>query len=94
MGIEKKYCEQLLSEGTVNTCDDTIPTGLQVSQCELEGVAIYIYRQKSQIPHVYQNVLMTDTVWRSRINLKNPHVSFTVVELSLELGVVKQTTVK
>ena len=35
--IEKKYCEQLLSEGTVNTCDDTIPTGLQVSQCELEG---------------------------------------------------------
>jgi hypothetical protein len=34
-GIEKKYCKQLLNEGSVNTCDDTIHIGLRITNHKL-----------------------------------------------------------
>ena len=34
-GIEKKYCKQLLNEGSVNTCNDTIRIGLRITNHKL-----------------------------------------------------------
>ena len=34
-GIEKKYCKQLLNEGSVNTCDGTILIRLQITNHKL-----------------------------------------------------------